>query len=287
MSSIACLALLLLALSGTVSVSTADRIAVPATISIPAGPYIAGSDDSERATAYALDTAAYGSPVTRDQRWYAGERPRQTRTTDAYAITATPITNAQYAAFIAATGHPPPDVDRATWAGYRLIHAFARTRRHAWSDGLPPTGRSDHPVVLVSYADATAFAAWFSRKTGQHWRLPVEDEWEKAARGNAGRYFPWGNEWDAARLDSADAGPFDTVPVGSYAAGVSPYGLYDAAGLVFEWTATPATGGRFIVKGGSWDDRGCGVCRPAARHGRVATLRHILIGFRLVREPAQ
>ncbi len=54
----------------------------------------------------------------------------------------------------------------------------------------------------------------------------------------------------------------------------------------FEWTATPSgsDGGRFIVKGGSWDDSGCGICRPAARHGRPAGLKHILIGFRLVAE---
>jgi len=59
----------------------------------------------------------------------------------------------------------------------------------------------------------------------------------------------------------------------------------DAAGQVFEWTATPASGNnRFIVKGGSWDDKGCGVCRPAARHSRPAFLKHILVGFRVVRD---
>jgi formylglycine-generating enzyme required for sulfatase activity len=53
---------------------------------------------------------------------------------------------------------------------------------------------------------------------------------------------------------------------------------------VYEWTATLAAPGRAIVKGGSWDDKGCGVCRPAARHARPVALRHTLIGFRLVRE---
>jgi formylglycine-generating enzyme required for sulfatase activity len=60
--------------------------------------------------------------------------------------------------------------------------------------------------------------------------------------------------------------------------------MLDAAGQVFEWTATPAGRGRFVVKGGSWDDKGCGVCRPAARHGRPEGIRHILIGFRLVHD---
>ncbi len=74
------------------------------------------------------------------------------------------------------------------------------------------------------------------------------------------------------------------MPVGSYPAGKSPFGILDAAGQVFEWTATGASGARFIVKGGSWDDKGYGVCRPAARHARPAAIKHILIGFRLVRE---
>ena len=56
---------------------------------------------------------------------------------------------------------------------------------------------------------------------------------------------------------------------------------------VFEWTDTPGGPGRRLVKGGSWDDSGCGVCRPAARHARPEELKHILIGFRLVREPSQ
>ena len=74
------------------------------------------------------------------------------------------------------------------------------------------------------------------------------------------------------------------MPVGAFPDGASVYGLLDAAGQVFEWTATPAGPGRFLVKGGSWDDKGCGVCRPAARHGRPASIKHILIGFRLVAE---
>ncbi len=141
-------------------------------------------------------------------------------------------------------------------------------------------------MVLVSHRDALAYAVWLGRETGRRWRLPTELEWEKAARGSDGRRFPWGDEFDADRLNSHDAGPFATTPVGKYPAGASPFGLLDAAGQVFEWTATKAGGVRHIVKGGSWDDKGCGVCRPAARHGRPATIKHILIGFRLVAEAA-
>jgi len=114
--------------------------------------------------------------------------------------------------------------------------------------------------------------------------LPSELEWEKAARGTDGRIFPWGNIFDPAKLNSHDRGPFDTTPVGRYPTGANPFGLLDAAGQVFEWTSSAAGAGRAIVKGGSWDDRGCGVCRPAARHARPVMIKHILIGFRLVRQ---
>ncbi len=256
----------------------------PALVRIAAGSFIRGSDRAERDAAYLLDERAYGHDVTRRQRWYEHEHPRGVARTGAYAITATPITNRQYAAFVAATGHRVPDVDMATWAGYGLIHPYRATRRFAWGAGRPPAGREDHPVVLVSVADATAYADWLSERTGRRWRLPTEVEWERAARGDHGRRFPWGDRFRPRLLDSHDAGPFDTTPVGRYPRGASPHGLLDAAGQVYEWTATPAGPGRNRVKGGSWDDRGCGVCRPAARHGRPVELRHILIGFRLVRE---
>ena len=258
---------------------------VPALVEVPAGPFVAGSDAAEREAAYRLDEAAYGHDRTRRRGWYDRERPRGARRLERFFVTRTPITNHEYAAFVADTGHRAPDVDSATWRGYRLVHPFARTRRHAWRDGAPPPGREAHPVVLVSHGDAMAYAAWLSARTGRVWRLPTALEWEKAARGPDGRRFPWGDRFDPARLNSHDAGPFDTLPVGGFPAGASVYGVLDAAGQVFEWTASPGNPGRFLVKGGSWDDRGCGVCRPAARHARPAGIRHILIGFRLVAEP--
>lgn len=257
----------------------------PATVMIPEGRFIAGSDAAEREAAYSLDEAAYGHARTRESRWYENERARGGAMASAFAIMLAPVTNEQYAAFVAETGRAAPDVDAATWAGYRLVHPFERTRRHAWVDGRPPAGRERHPVVLVDHADAEAYAAWLSAKTARRWRLPSELEWEKAARGTDGRRFPWGDGFDPARLNSHDAGPFDTMPVGSFPAGASPYGVLDMAGQVFEWTASEGNPGRFIVKGGSWDDKGCGVCRAAARHARPADLRHILIGFRLVADP--
>jgi formylglycine-generating enzyme required for sulfatase activity len=223
---------------------------LPPVVEIPYGRFIAGSDRRERELAYRLDERAYGEPITRRERWYEGERQRRRVSLHAYAITLTPITNRQYTAFVAETGHRVPEVDRATWAVYGLAHPYERTRRHARREGKPPVGRGNHPVVLVSLADAAAYAEWLSRKTGVRWRLPTELEWEKAARGTDGRAFPWGAEFDPSRLNSHDAGPFDTTPAGVYPSGASPFGVLDAAGQVYEWTATLAAPGRAIVKGG-------------------------------------
>jgi formylglycine-generating enzyme required for sulfatase activity len=144
--------------------------------------------------------------------------------------------------------------------------------------------RPQHPAVLVSRPDAEAYADWLAKLTGPRWRLPSELEWEKAARGLDGGYFHWANQFDARLLNSHDAGPFTTVAVGTFADGGSPFGMLDAAGQVFEWTADNRGASQGIVKGGAWDDKGCGVCRPAARHARPPTPKHILIGFRVLRE---
>ena len=270
---------------GAADPAESSGISVPALVAVPEGAFIEGSDRAEREAAYRLDEAAYGHSRTREWKWYENEPPRREAQSGAYEITRTPITNRQYLAFVEASGHRAPDVDPATWQGYGLIHPYQRTRRHAWTDGKPPQGRLDHPVVLVSLQDARAYAAWLSEATGGTWRLPAGREWEKAARGVDGRRFPWGNQWDPERLNSHDAGPFDTLPVGRFPDGASPFGLLDAAGQVFEWTGDASGAGRSVVRGGSWDDSGCGICRPAARHARPDDLKHILIGFRLVREP--
>lgn len=254
-------------------------------VRIPDSTFYIGSTDSEREQAYRIDAAAYKVDVTRDQRWYEHELPLQKVRLRGFDIMRTPVTNAQYAAFVKDSGYDAPDVDVVDWQTYGVNFTFESTRKYAWGENGYGVGRDSHPVVLVSYYDAQAYAKWLSEKTGQYWRLPREREWELAARGSDGRAYPWGNSFNPAKANTADLGPHDTLPVGSFARGASPFGVLDMAGQVYEWTETPGEGGRMTVKGGgAWDDRGCGVCRAAARHHRRADMKHILIGFRLVRE---
>ena len=196
---------------------------IPELISISAGSFIKGSSDKEREYAYQLDESAYKHSATREGRWYARESGPQQIETAAFEIGRTPVTNKQYQIFIEATGYPAPTMDAETWASYRLVHPFESTTRFVWGDGIAPSGREDHPVVLVSYEDANAYAEWLSERTGDVWRLPRLDEWERAARGDDGWVFPWGNEFDAALLNSHDQGPFDTQPVGMHPKGASSH----------------------------------------------------------------
>lgn len=279
-----CLALAVAGCETVDSTAGGGEVAAPQTVTIPAGRFVQGSSPEQRDYAYQLDEIAYGDGRRRAQQVYANEIDPVWGQLPAYEITVTPITNAQYAAFVEATGHPAPDVDQETWLSYRQRLTYGATRRFAWSDGAPPEGRDDHPVVLVDYADVRAYAAWLSEATGRTWRLPTEEEWEKAARGTEGWAYPWGNAWDPELANTADEGPEDSLPVGRFPGGASPFGLLDVAGQVYEWTSTEQSPGRHFVKGGSWNDRGCGACRPSARDGRPDRQRNVDLGFRLVAE---
>jgi len=137
----------------------------------------------------------------------AASRPQHIVETKAYRIDKYLVTNAQYARFIASTGHRAPS---------------------DWKDGKIQQGTLLFPVTLVNWFDAKAYAKWAGK------RLPTEAEWEKAARGTDGRRWPWGDEMSPARLNTYyNVGSASNV--NTYANGVSPYGVYDMAGNVDEW----------------------------------------------------
>ena len=136
---------------------------------------------------------------------------------DAFAIDRHPVTNAQFKAFVDASGYAPRDTQNL------LAH---------WIDGAPPAGSEDRPVTWVGIEDARTYAAWAGK------RLPREWEWQYAAQGTDGRRYPWGNEWrtDAAPEPSLGRDMPDPPVVGTHPAGASPFGVEDLVGVIWQWT---------------------------------------------------
>lgn len=137
-------------------------------------------------------------------------RPQHTVTLNAYQIDKYPVTQAEYAKFIVATKNRPP-LD--------------------WKEGTIPDGKTLYPVTMVTWYDARAYCGWEGK------RLPTEAEWEKAARSDDARRWPWGNQMDAENLNTYyHVG--SSTEVTRYKNGISPYGVFDMAGNVSEWTAS-------------------------------------------------
>ena len=248
---------------------------------IPGGKVRLGSDEREKAFGYSI-----GGKAAQRWKWYDRERKRVV-TLAPYYMERMLVTNFAYARFVRATGHRVPFISEADYRGQGfLVHPYTSVRPFLWGGKSPLGDTLFNPVVLVSVSDAGAYCAWKGRQRGRTCRLPSEDQWELAARGTDGRYFPWGNGWRPRLANTAEQGPYRTTPVETYPQGRSPYGLFDMAGNVFQWTATPGRPGYHMLKGCSWDDE-AGICRAAARHDRKAESRHILIGFRCACEVSQ
>jgi formylglycine-generating enzyme required for sulfatase activity len=183
------------------------------------------------------------------------------------------VTNADFAQFVEATGHQT-DAEKA---------GLSRT----WRDAAE--GKDNHPVVYVSWNDAVAYCEWVGK------RLPTEAEWEKAARGTEGWIYPWGNDYDASKLNGKDSGLRGTAAVGSFSAGASPYGAEDMGGNVWEWTAdwyeaypgssfqSPYYGGKYrVLRGGAWFETAEFV-RTTTRNATSDTAANDDLGFRCAR----
>lgn len=165
-----------------------------------------------------------------------------------------PITNAEYKNFVDDTGHAVPDY-HVSWCD---------TEGYNWDpeQRMYPEGKADHPIVLVTWDDAMAYAAWAGK------RLPTEAEWERAARGLNGQRFPWGQEFAKGYCNCKEVGLRETSPVGDFSPnGDTPEGVVDMVGNVWEWTnsifrsypydandgreSREATGFR-VLRGASW-----------------------------------
>ncbi|MEI7832641.1 MAG: SUMF1/EgtB/PvdO family nonheme iron enzyme [bacterium] len=202
---------------------------------------------------------------------FGDERPAHSVNIDGYWIYRTQVTVAQYRAFCRATGRDMPYAP--SWG---------------WQD--------NHPVVNVNWDDAQAYATWAGAA------LPTEAQWEKAARGTDGRVYPWGNDWDTGKLQCSKKKAGDakrTAPVGTFPAGVSPYGCLDMIGNVWEWCADwydedyyqnaptsdptgPAAGTKRTLRGGSWFDINHSYLRAVCRFWFFQMLKDDSTGFRCI-----
>jgi formylglycine-generating enzyme required for sulfatase activity/serine/threonine protein kinase len=231
-----------------------------------------------------------GSPDSQAERYF-NEKPKRVCVED-FSISQYEITNAQYRQF-------KPDHDSGSYLN-------KANRSFSLND-------DQQPAVEVTWQNAVAFADWLSKRTGKHYRLPTEAEWEYAARAKTTTPRYWGDasieacryanvtdqtaqsDWSAEIIHNCEDGYAVTAPVGSLAP--NKYQLYDMLGNVSEWTCSKyqsdydreatecteqnAKTERRTVRGGSWDDIPRMV-RVSDRDGRHPGLRENDLGFRLV-----
>lgn len=245
--------------SGCSSISEKDHMIL---CHVPAGEFLMGSTKDE-------------PDANKD------EFPKHSVYLDDFWIDQTEVTNKMFRAFVNDTGYQT-DAERKKQSWAFTGQTWEETPRASWEypQGLGSSIDEDHPVVQVSWNDAKTYCEWAGR------RLLTEAQWEKAARGDNGRKYPWGND-DIAdyhlnfcdkncpynkKISSIDDQYKFTAPVGTYPVGASPYGVLNMAGNVREWTADwydskyyqdinkpyqnpqgPVTGTERVLRGGSWN----------------------------------
>lgn len=260
-------------------IARADDIAEM--VLIPAGKFIMGSDKR--------DVEAVGGEYGNVKPLYLDEHPRHSVELPTFYIDRYEVTNAQYAQYIIASDATPPEywresgyllslrkaqidqlpVDTLRKLASKAFHLDIDTRvmtkeallqaiveRLAYMDRLP--------VNYVDWNNAEQFCRWAGK------RLPSEAEWEKSARGDGGREFPWGDTWKAG-MSNTESEQWDdgVAPVDAYASDISVYGVYDLTGNVSEWVADwyqPYPGSDYksndfgekfkVVRGAGWGGNG-------------------------------
>lgn len=197
------------------------------------------------------------------------ERPQRRVHVSEFLIDKTEVTWRQFRKFVAAKGSELPRIP-------------------IW--GTP----DDYPASFILWEEAQEYCQWAGG------RLPTEAEWEKAARGTDGRRYPWGNEWDPQHCNSISGGPHRPERVSSFPECVSPYGVLDMAGSMWEWCADrygenyyaegaardpegPTSGRLRVMRGGAWMSQPMWL-RAAYRFKAAPTSRNADHGFRCAQD---
>jgi serine/threonine-protein kinase len=217
-----------------------------------------------------------------------------------FIILREPVTFAQYLQFVADVYHTHPSLAENylplseenspyfTWTGTK----FRPGRILRW--GNDAATLIQLPVVGIDAWSAEAYATWRSRRTGRVYRLPTEEEWEKAARGVDGRRYPWGDSFDPSFCKMSASRPTAPAPEpsGTFPIDLSVYGVKGTAGGVADWVITAKDDARdedgirrMVSRGGAFTDPQLD-CRLASRRHYLAMERASRLGFRLVRTPS-
>lgn len=266
---------------GETSTRPADGMVM---VYVPVGEFQMGAESEELSAALQLCNSVMS---TCQQAGYGNdEQPVHTVELDGFWIDRTEVTNGQYQSCVNAGGCTP-----------------------AQRSGGGEAADANHPVVNITWAQAQAYAAWVGG------RLPTEAEWEYAARGPEGRWYPWGNEPDGKQLnycgddcwlppglsittDTGGDGWEMTAPVGSYPSGVSWCGALDMSGNVAEWVADwygdytaerqvnptgPSSGENHVIRGGDWASwRWDSRCASRSQGLLSLDFAEMYLGFRVV-----
>ncbi|MDD5370660.1 MAG: SUMF1/EgtB/PvdO family nonheme iron enzyme [Anaerolineaceae bacterium] len=255
---------------------SASRLHLPEMILVPSGECWIGTSEEQMKQLVLVEDWARD---WLDNDLFQVEQPDHQLSLPAFEIARYPVTNEEYYQFVLETSYRIP----RGWTGLRFLE-----------------GQGLHPVTWVSWRDTQAYLDWVNESTNNTFRLPTEVEWERSARGDDRRVYPWGTAFDSWRCNTVESGKRWTAEVGSYSpGGDSPFGVEDMVGNVWEWTSSllrpyPYNGedgredhepgsGKRVVRGGAWY-YSKKLARCSVREGLNIDYLSGSLGFRLARK---
>lgn len=200
---------------------------------------------------------------------------------DNFVMSKYPVTNAQFAIFARAED----GYKNSRW--WTFSEHAQRWFKQAKGLAEARFSGEEHPRENVNWYEAMAFANWLGSLLKMKVALPTVAQWQRAAQGDDDRYFPWGDEYNEEHCNTLETGLKMTTPVNRYHQGVSPYGVYDMAGNIWEWTLNTAVAAdegrdhRRAVAGGSFVSP-CDRAQTSFRYYLDPRVRYSSIGIRLV-----